>query len=249
MVSSAPKLRVRPSVAWLKPRLERIRHRALGNDGHLARPSVFRLPKRISERAPRYVEQQNRSRHTRQLRSLRDANYRGSWRGAHAHRQADRLYVGRQRFSDRRARGRDSHRGPVPNHNAVAFDLAVSTYGLGRVIARPFRFGQPGTFKRTANRKDFAMPPTSETMLDRLRAAHMPTIAIGKIEDLFARQGITRALHTGSDEEGMDAITSEMASTARGLDLREPCRLRHDLRAPQRCFGLRLESGAVRRQS
>ena len=100
--------------------------------------------------------------------------------------------------------------------NMIAFDLAVSTYGLGRVIARPF-VGQPGTFKRTANRKDFAMPPTSETVLDRLRAVHIPTMAIGKIEDLFARRGITRALHTGSDEEGMDAVTSEMASTVRGL--------------------------------
>jgi len=100
--------------------------------------------------------------------------------------------------------------------NAIAFDLAVSKYGLGRVIARPF-VGQPGTFTRTANRKDFAMPPTSETVLDRLLAAHVPTMAIGKIEDLFARRGITRALHTGSDDEGMDAITSEMASTARGL--------------------------------
>jgi phosphopentomutase len=100
--------------------------------------------------------------------------------------------------------------------NAIAFDLAVSQYGLGRVIARPF-VGRPGSFKRTAHRKDFAMPPTSETVLDRLLAAHVPTIAIGKIEDLFASRGIVRAVHTGSDDEGVDAITSEMASTPRGL--------------------------------
>ena len=100
--------------------------------------------------------------------------------------------------------------------NAVAFDLAVSKYGLGRVIARPF-IGQPGSFKRTANRKDFAMPPISETVLDRLHAAHVPTIAIGKIDDLFAGRGIARALHTVSDDEGVDTVTSEMASTARGL--------------------------------
>jgi phosphopentomutase len=100
--------------------------------------------------------------------------------------------------------------------NAIAFELAVSKYGLGRVIARPF-VGRPGAFKRTANRKDFAMPPTSETVLDRLLAAHAPTIAIGKIGDLFAGRGIMRAVHTGSDDEGVDAITSEMASTPRGF--------------------------------
>jgi phosphopentomutase len=100
--------------------------------------------------------------------------------------------------------------------NAVAFDLAVSKYGLGRVIARPF-VGKPGTFKRTANRKDFAMTPTSETVLDRLLAAHATTIAIGKISDLFAGRGIARALHTRSDDEGVDTIASEMATMARGL--------------------------------
>jgi phosphopentomutase len=100
--------------------------------------------------------------------------------------------------------------------NNVAFDLAVGGYGLGRVIARPF-VGQPGSFTRTANRKDFAMRPTAETVLDRLKAAHIPVVAIGKIEDLFAGRGITRAIHTRSDDEGVDVISSEMASTPRGL--------------------------------
>jgi phosphopentomutase len=100
--------------------------------------------------------------------------------------------------------------------NAVAFDLAVRGYGLGRVIARPF-VGEPGSFTRTANRKDFAMPPTSETVLDRLTRAHVPVVAIGKIEDLFAGRGITRAVHTKSDDEGVDVISSELAATPRGL--------------------------------
>jgi phosphopentomutase len=100
--------------------------------------------------------------------------------------------------------------------SAAAFDLAVGKYGLGRVIARPF-VGVPGAFIRTSNRKDFAMPPVAETVLDRLVAANVPTIAVGKIEDLFAGRGITRALHTGSDGEGMDAVTSEMASMRRAL--------------------------------
>ena len=100
--------------------------------------------------------------------------------------------------------------------NGVAFDLAVGGYGLGRVIARPF-IGPPGGFSRTANRRDFAMTPTSETVLDRLSAAQVPVIAIGKIEDLFAGRGITRGVHTKSDDEGVDALASEMTSAPRGL--------------------------------
>jgi phosphopentomutase len=114
-----------------------------------------------------------------------------------------------------------AHEGVIPideqyRINNIAFDLAVGGYGLGRVIARPF-VGEPGSFRRTANRKDFAMQPTSETVLDRLQAAHIPVVAIGKIEDLFAGRGITRAIHTKSDDEGVDVISSEMASTPRGL--------------------------------
>ena len=100
--------------------------------------------------------------------------------------------------------------------NGIAFDLAVGGYGLGRVIARPF-IGSAAGFSRTANRRDFAMTPTSETVLDRLTAAQVPVIAIGKIEDLFAGRGIARAVHTKSDDEGVDALASEMTSAPRGL--------------------------------
>jgi phosphopentomutase len=100
--------------------------------------------------------------------------------------------------------------------NNIAFELAVDGHGMGRVIARPF-VGQPGSFSRTANRRDFAMTPTAETVLDRLKTAHVPVVAIGKIEDLFAGRGITRAIHTKNDDEGVDVVSSEMASMARGL--------------------------------
>ena len=72
---------------------------------------------------------------------------------------------------------------------------------VGRVIARPF-VGAPGEFMRTANRHDYAMPPIGETLLDRLTAAEVPVIAIGKISDLFAGRGITRSVPTPSDEAG-----------------------------------------------
>jgi phosphopentomutase len=100
--------------------------------------------------------------------------------------------------------------------NNIAYELMVGGHGLGRVIARPF-VGEPGRFTRTTNRRDFAMTPTAETVLDRLKAAQLPVIAIGKIDDLFAGRGITRAIHTKSDDEGVDAVATEMGSTPRGL--------------------------------
>ncbi len=98
----------------------------------------------------------------------------------------------------------------------IAYQLAVDGMGLGRVIARPF-IGKPGSFKRTANRHDYAMPPRGETLLDRLAAANLPVTAIGKIKDLFAGRGIAEAYSTASDEDGMARIEDQMRRQDRGL--------------------------------
>jgi phosphopentomutase len=98
----------------------------------------------------------------------------------------------------------------------AAYKLVGEGLGVGRVIARPF-VGEPGRFTRTANRRDFALPPRGETLLDRVKAAGLPVVAIGKIEDLFAGRGITAAFHTASDEQGMDALDRQMTETDRGL--------------------------------
>jgi phosphopentomutase len=98
----------------------------------------------------------------------------------------------------------------------IAYKLVGEGLGVGRVIARPF-VGQPGHFTRTTNRRDYALPPSGETLLDRVKAASLPVVAIGKIEDLFAGRGITRAVHTTSDEDGMDQVEREMAQVERGL--------------------------------
>ena len=98
----------------------------------------------------------------------------------------------------------------------VAYALVGEGLGVGRVIARPF-VGAPGSFRRTANRRDYALPPKGETLLDRLTAASLPVVAIGKIEDLFAGRGITAAIHTKSDDHGMDEVERQMASVDRGL--------------------------------
>jgi phosphopentomutase len=98
----------------------------------------------------------------------------------------------------------------------AAYRLVGEGLGVGRVIARPF-VGRPGSFKRTANRRDFALPPRGETLLDRLASASRTVVAIGKIEDLFAGRGISTAIHTASDEEGMDRVLAQMASVRDGL--------------------------------
>ena len=98
----------------------------------------------------------------------------------------------------------------------IAFELAGVGMGVGRVIARPF-IGVEGAFRRTSNRRDFALTPFAPTLLDRLKDAGLPVNAIGKIEDLFAGRGITTATHTASDEQGIDEVLHAMATTPRGL--------------------------------
>jgi phosphopentomutase len=98
----------------------------------------------------------------------------------------------------------------------VARALLVPPHGVGRVIARPF-VGQPGRFSRTARRRDFSLAPPRPTVLDALVAAGKRVLAIGKVEDLFAGRGITRAIHTTGNPDGMRR-TGE-ALRAGGADL------------------------------
>jgi phosphopentomutase len=98
----------------------------------------------------------------------------------------------------------------------IAYELVSEGMGVGRVIARPF-VGEPGAFNRTANRHDFALPPAGETLLDRLTADRRLVVAIGKIHDLFAGRGITRATPTASDDQGMDVLERELASVDGGF--------------------------------
>jgi phosphopentomutase len=108
---------------------------------------------------------------------------------------------------------------PVPElyrYCEIAFDLVVRGRGVGRVIARPFA-GPSGRYERTANRHDFAHEPSADTLLDRLVAAGIEVVAIGKIKDLFAGRGITRSTSTASDAIGADVLEAEMGQVERGL--------------------------------
>jgi phosphopentomutase len=108
---------------------------------------------------------------------------------------------------------------PIEEQYAIcreAYALVVEGLGMGRVIARPF-IGLPGAFRRTANRHDFAAPPSAETLLDRLTAAGVAVHAVGKIHDLFAGRGTSTTQPTASDDEGMDAVEALIAGAGDGL--------------------------------
>ncbi|AAT27805.1 phosphopentomutase [[Mycoplasma] mobile] len=86
-------------------------------------------------------------------------------------------------------------------------------WNVGRIIARPYT-GSAGNWKRTFNRHDYAVTPTEETILDRLKAKKINTISVGKIQDIFAGQGINEHHPSGSDAIGMD-VTIELAQKAK----------------------------------
>ncbi|MCB4824150.1 phosphopentomutase [Roseicella aerolata] len=88
-------------------------------------------------------------------------------------------------------------------------------WAVGRVIARPF-LGEPGHFRRTPRRHDFAMRPPP-TVLDALTEAGLPVIGIGKVGDLFAGRGLTENHPTGSNAQGMRAIAEAWPTTRQGL--------------------------------
>lgn len=75
---------------------------------------------------------------------------------------------------------------------------------VGRVIARPFT-GAPGSFRRTGRRRDFAVPPPGETLLDRLHGAGKRVLAIGDVSELFAGRGVTASIPTDSNRDGVEA--------------------------------------------
>ncbi len=97
-----------------------------------------------------------------------------------------------------------------------ARQLLKGEYAVGRVIARPFH-GTSGSYKRTSNRRDFSLKPTKQTMLDVIKAKGLNVMAVGKIEDIFAGVGITEAVHTKNNMEGVDMTLEYMAADKKGL--------------------------------
>lgn len=94
----------------------------------------------------------------------------------------------------------------------------VDPLDIGRVIARPFIGERKGEFTRTANRRDYAVPPAEPTILDRLTARGSKVIAIGKIGDIFAHQGISEVRKGASNDALFDKALGAM-DDARDGDL------------------------------
>ncbi len=97
----------------------------------------------------------------------------------------------------------------------TARTLLVPPHDASRVIARPFD-GEPGAYARTANRRDYSLPPPAETLLDALAAAGIERTGVGKIDDLFAGRAITSS-HTGGNAEGISAIASWLRDASGGF--------------------------------
>ena len=87
---------------------------------------------------------------------------------------------------------------------------------VGRVIARPFIHAD-GKFTRTEDRRDFALEPPGETLLDRFLKAGIPVTAVGKIKDIFDGRGISESFHTGNNTQGLAVLQDLIKSSQDGL--------------------------------
>ena len=99
----------------------------------------------------------------------------------------------------------------------IARELTLDErYMVGRVIARPF-LGEPGNFKRTANRHDYALKPFDRTVMSELKDAGLDVIAIGKISDIYDGEGVTKSLRTVSNMDGMDKLVETLDMDFTGI--------------------------------
>jgi phosphopentomutase len=97
----------------------------------------------------------------------------------------------------------------------IARDLLVGEHAVSRVIARPFT-GAPGAYQRSARRKDFSIEPVGVTLLDRLAAAGVPRVGIGKVDDLFAGRNIASE-HTATNGDAYRLIERALDDTVTGF--------------------------------
>ncbi|MEG7333138.1 phosphopentomutase [Bacillus sp. 0102A] len=89
-------------------------------------------------------------------------------------------------------------------------------YMVGRIIARPF-VGEPGQFKRTPNRHDYALKPFDRTVMNELKDSGLDVISIGKISDIYDGEGITSSRRTVSNMDGMDKVIDTLGEDFTGL--------------------------------
>ncbi|KIL44264.1 phosphopentomutase [Jeotgalibacillus soli] len=99
----------------------------------------------------------------------------------------------------------------------IARELTLDDkYLVGRIIARPF-LGNPGDFKRTSNRHDYALKPFERTVMNELKESGYDVIAIGKISDIYNGEGVTESLRTKHNMDGMDKLIETFDREFTGL--------------------------------
>ncbi|MDF2946937.1 MAG: deoB [Bacillales bacterium] len=99
----------------------------------------------------------------------------------------------------------------------IARELTLrEEYMVGRVIARPF-IGQPGKFTRTSNRHDYALKPFDRTVMNELKDSNLDVISLGKINDIYDGEGVSKAVRTKSNMDGMDKIIEQSLTDFTGL--------------------------------
>jgi len=98
----------------------------------------------------------------------------------------------------------------------IARDLLQGEHGVARVIARPFA-GKPPDFYRTKDRKDFSLKPPEPTLLDYAKMSGFEVIAIGKVDDIFAKQGYTKSFHSVNNLECVDFVLKSLKEIEQGL--------------------------------
>lgn len=98
----------------------------------------------------------------------------------------------------------------------MARKMFVGDKALGRIIARPFT-GESGAYKRTSNRKDYSLKPISKTIMQSIKEQGLEVAAVGKIEDIFAGEGITKAVHTNGNADGINKTLEYMGEVENGL--------------------------------
>jgi phosphopentomutase len=113
-----------------------------------------------------------------------------------------------------------AHEGVIPLEELyrgceIARAMLIPPHDVSRVIARPFT-GESGSYKRTANRRDYSIEPPAETLLDTLATAGIPRGGVGKIDDLFAGRSIG-SKHTPSNAEGINGIKEWLSTAESGL--------------------------------
>ena len=99
----------------------------------------------------------------------------------------------------------------------IAREIMMGDNAVARVIARPYMGKKKGEFERTSNRRDYSLNPFEKTVLDYIKESNLDVIAVGKIEDIFNGQGITEAIHTKDNMDGVDQTINYIKKENKGL--------------------------------